>query len=151
MHIPSMTTWSVSLRTRTVVMMTNIEKTNVQMGSANLYSSPSCNNKTANEISRLNTTIWNFLVHWYQRSVDLKLLPISAIINIMDILLGVTEWDGGLKDSLDWIGQCTKHVQSTYVMFIYRYTYTSIIFLKDFPSWDAASQLYYTEVTSMSA
>lgn len=72
MHIPSMTTWSVSLRTRTVVMMTNIEKTNVQMGSANLYSSPSCNNKTANEISRLNTTIWNFLVHWYQRSVDLK-------------------------------------------------------------------------------
>lgn len=72
MHIPSMTTWSVSLRTRTVVMMTNIEKTNVQMGSANLYSSPSCNNKTANEISRLNTTIWNFLVHWYERSVDLK-------------------------------------------------------------------------------
>lgn len=48
-----MTTWSVSLRTRTVVMMTNIEKTNVQMGSANLYSSPSCNNKTANEILRL--------------------------------------------------------------------------------------------------
>lgn len=68
MHLPSMTTWSVSLRTLTVVMMTNIEKTNVQMGSANLYSSPSCNNKTANEISRLNITTWNFLVYWYQRS-----------------------------------------------------------------------------------
>lgn len=47
--------------------------------------------------------------------VDLKLLPISAIICIMDIFTGGEgvwwEFDGFIR--LDWIGQCTKHVQST--------------------------------------
>lgn len=47
--------------------------------------------------------------------VDLKLLPISAIIDIMDIFTGGEgvqwEFDGFIR--LDWIGQCTKHVQST--------------------------------------
>lgn len=126
MHIPSMTTWSVSLRTRTVVMMTNIEKTNVQMGSANLYSSPSCNNKTANEISRLNTTIWNFLVHWYQRSVDLKLLPISAIINIMNIFTGGDGVGWGFERfiglDLSMYQTCTEYICYVYLpVYIHKY------------------------------
>lgn len=126
MHIPSMTTWSVSLRTRTVVMMTNIEKTNVQMGSANLYSSPSCNNKTANEISRLNTTIWNFLVHWYQRSVDLKLLPISAIINIMDIFTGGDGVGWGFERFIgldrSMYQTCTEYICYVYLpVYIHKY------------------------------
>lgn len=92
MHLPSMTTWSVSLRTLTVVMMTNIEKTNVQMGSANLYSSPSCNNKTANEISRLNITTWNFLVYWYQSSACRSQTFANICHNIYD---GYIYWGWG--------------------------------------------------------
>lgn len=69
--------------------------------------------------------------------------------------MGVRECSGSLTDSLGWIGLVNVpnmyRVQMVCYCKITVNTYTSIIFLRDFPSRDTASQLYYTEVTSMSA